>query len=417
MGNHAAEQDIPVLKSGLEMKPPTAKQPEADETSRKLYNELLPGVVQVATDKGAGSGFFVDQSGRVVTDAHVVLGSNEQYVITSDGKRHKARVEKLDDIHDLASLTVDGVKNVKPLQLGDSSTLKPDQKIWALGHPLGSRPAYVSPGYFRFDSTMANMLANLDPDLFLGTLVRSASMTPKEQKDVEGNLTRRLVHGMVKIVPGNSGGPLVDADGKVVAVADMIDTKDPSQSYHTPVENVRELLESKDGNFKATYNWTPERWVQAYKNNWMQHQSFAIAETGAAGLAAWAGGRIIWRHPRLAAVGGSIYGASMLAGDLQKYSNSTDSRDSWKYGLRSAADTVITGGALAALSSRARLIGLASAGVALAGRLATDFIPNHLTMTDLNRTDGDPRPPYDFQRKYHSKVLTMDKLPEEQTKH
>src|SRR5262249_13099205 len=105
----------------------------------------MPGVVQIKTDSSSASGFFADEAGHVITNAHVVQGKTEVSVVTTDGDSYRARIEKLDDINDLAVLKLEGLKpnSFKHLQLGSSDALKVDQSVYALGHPQGVRPTFI----------------------------------------------------------------------------------------------------------------------------------------------------------------------------------------------------------------------------------------------------------------------------------
>ncbi len=91
----SADRPIPVLIPDVDLVNPDSRQPVADQTSRRLYQEAQPGLVQIVTNVGSASGFFVSKDGDVVTDAHVILGAASVVAITSDGVRHKATVEKL----------------------------------------------------------------------------------------------------------------------------------------------------------------------------------------------------------------------------------------------------------------------------------------------------------------------------------
>src|SRR5260221_8288760 len=92
-------QDIHVLRPDRDLQNAANLQPKADPLTAKLYEAALPGIVKIETEKARGTGFFVDKDGRVVTDAHCVQGAVEASVITEQGQRYRARVEKFDDIN------------------------------------------------------------------------------------------------------------------------------------------------------------------------------------------------------------------------------------------------------------------------------------------------------------------------------
>lgn len=114
-------------------------------------------------------------------------------VHTADGRRLEARVVKRDDVRDLAELRV-SARGLPAARAGDSDALRPGQLVLALGHPLG----------------VANALS-------LG-VVHAVGAHPTR---LPGD-RRRWVQADVRLAPGNSGGPLADARGRVVGVNSMI---------------------------------------------------------------------------------------------------------------------------------------------------------------------------------------------------
>ena len=125
------KSDIPVLKPGVDIAIPGKPQPQIDEAAQKLYEDSLPKTVQITTDRGAGSGFFMDKDGNIGTAAHVILGTREQFATTSDGTKYKLQIEKLDDINDTAIMKPIGLApGSRPFaEMGSSKDLKVDQDI------------------------------------------------------------------------------------------------------------------------------------------------------------------------------------------------------------------------------------------------------------------------------------------------
>lgn len=385
---------IPVLRPDMPLHTNSKLQPEADETTRKLYQDVAPGVVKVETNKGRGTGFFVDQDGRVVTDAHVVQDSQDVEVRLGNGERYHARIEKLDDINDLAVLRLEGGKTPggqNVLGLGTSDQLKPDQPIYALGNALGLDQVYISPGYFRDKETNRQFIQNLGDDETKDLKKALKRMTPLESKEALDVLNRPLIHGRVHIDHGNSGGPLVDAQGKVIGVSDLIEPEKKSLAYFTPVEKVRDLLNRKDPKFAFSYTHMGADWAEAYKRRWEKVPPLAALETGFAGFAGYT---IASKLPRVTSGAMCYYGFSHLYSDYDHWRGSHDSKDSWKYGLSAVSDLAITAGGVAGLFAKTRTFGLLGMGVGLAAHLGTDFIPNRLVLTDIRRTaKNDYRPP------------------------
>lgn len=154
---------------------------------------VLPSVVSVETGSGGGSGFVVDGRGHILTNAHVIRGSDRATVVLSDGRRIAARVIGEDDGEDLAVLEVDYPRDLTPATLGRSGDLAVGDQVLAIGSPLGLS-----------GTVTAGIVSALDREVRLGS-ARSAALRTAVQTDASIN-------------PGNSGGPLVNARGEVVGV-------------------------------------------------------------------------------------------------------------------------------------------------------------------------------------------------------
>lgn len=141
---------------------------------------------------GAGTGFIIDDAGHIVTNWHVVTGSDDIFVIFANGERRDAELIGADELSDLAVIQVDGVLlGVAPL--GDSDALKPGQTVLAIGSPLG-----------HFTNTVTRGIVS--------ALGRSLQEQPGNPE-----LTGLIQHDAA-INPGNSGGPLFNLGGEVVGV-------------------------------------------------------------------------------------------------------------------------------------------------------------------------------------------------------
>ncbi len=398
----AVLHEVPVLKVDQPLQVLPGRMPEADQTTRRLYDDAAPSVVRVKTGSGGGSGFFADEHGRVVTNAHVVQDETDVSVITHNGDSYRARIEKLDDINDLAVLKLENLSRPpKFLDLGSSYGLLPDQSVYAFGHPNGIRPTYISPGYFRSTGNELDFLTAGDSTMRAAIARRRSEMTPREATDLDDYLARRLLQGRVHLRGGNSGGPLLDEQGKVVGVSDSIEVKDNSKSYFIPVERVRELLRSKGDKFEFSYAQAPEPWADLYKWQWHNMPTVAAVETGIAGVSALGLAKLAIRRPgvgTLAAVGIGVFGLSSLAVDAPDLLASTSTGDRWKHGLASASDLLMAAGAVTRFIPAARSYSLLLAGAGVVGKIGKDFIPNRLVLTDIRRKDGDMRPPFDPEK-------------------
>lgn len=139
--------------------------------------------------EGKGSGIVWHPGGLIVTNAHVVARSARQRIRLGDGRETEARVLVRDDRRDLALLQ-SGITSAPEVPLGNVSSLVPGALVLALGHPWGVSHA-----------------------MSLG-VVHGISMDSRGQP--------RYIAADVRLAPGNSGGPLVDATGRLVGVNAMI---------------------------------------------------------------------------------------------------------------------------------------------------------------------------------------------------
>lgn len=160
----------------------------ADEPFAKVASEVGPGVVQVKSGKGQGSGVMLDQR-SVITNAHVV-GNNPQPSITfHDGVTRTGRVLAADRLYDLALVEVNAPVAARVL-LAPEESIVPGKQVVAIGNPFGFSWT-VTAGVV---SSIDRMLGGMDG----------------------------LIQTDTAINPGNSGGALVDLDGRLVGIPTMV---------------------------------------------------------------------------------------------------------------------------------------------------------------------------------------------------
>jgi serine protease Do len=154
----------------------------------KLVHNLFYQAVPVG---GMGSGTIIDSKGLILTNNHVVGGAEKINVTLWNNEVLEGTIAGSCSIHDIAVVKVKG-KDLQQAQLGDSEKLRVGQRVYAIGNPFG--------------------LAG-GPSVTSG-VVSAINRTIESQNGIIEN----LVQTDASINPGNSGGPLVDMEGKVIAI-------------------------------------------------------------------------------------------------------------------------------------------------------------------------------------------------------
>ena len=189
-----------------------------------LAERVSPSVVKVEMGRWAGSGVVWDKEGHVVTANHVVGRRKSATVSLQDGRNLEAKIIGRDPTSDVALLKVDS-DGLKPIEVGDSQAVKSGQFVLALANSLGSRvnitsgivtnPSRTIPGWW-------------------GVVVEDAVITD------------------ARLNPGYSGGPLVDASGKMVG---MNVAYASSRGIAVPASSLKGIVGklSRDGKIRRAY--------------------------------------------------------------------------------------------------------------------------------------------------------------------
>jgi S1-C subfamily serine protease len=221
-------------------------------TARQIYKRDAPGVVNVRAQivqqvdspfdpfgqgpqgVATGSGFVLDKSGHILTNAHVIEGASRVSVQFEDNKTVEAKVEGKDTSTDIALLKVDkkGL-DLKPLELGNSKTVQVGDPTVAIGNPFG-----------------------LDRTLTTGVV----SALQRKISAPNGYSISNVIQTDAAINPGNSGGPLIDATGRVIGINSQIATGGSGGGnvgigFAVPVNTAKQIVpQLKDsGSVKRAY--------------------------------------------------------------------------------------------------------------------------------------------------------------------
>lgn len=157
-------------------------------STTKIVHHMFYQAIPVA---GMGSGTIIDSKGHILTNNHVVGGAHKIDVALWNGEIMEGNLLGSCTVHDTAVVKVNG-KELPAAELGDSDKLRVGQRVYAIGNPFG-----LTGG----------------PTVTSG-VVSAVNRTIASQR----GLLENLVQTDAAINPGNSGGPLVDLEGKVIAI-------------------------------------------------------------------------------------------------------------------------------------------------------------------------------------------------------
>jgi S1-C subfamily serine protease len=187
----------------------TVVQLTGSEAVVQVAAKVSPAVVTITTQSaagalspfsvpstGVGSGFIYDASGLILTNYHVVEGGGNLSVTLQDGRELAGRVAASDPDHDLAVVKIDAT-GLPTVAIGTSASLKVGQLVVAIGSPLGTFT----------DSVTSGILS-----------ATGRSITVGDPATRQRRTMSNLLQTDAAINEGNSGGPLLDASGRVIGI-------------------------------------------------------------------------------------------------------------------------------------------------------------------------------------------------------
>jgi S1-C subfamily serine protease len=214
----AAANALPPLVPGSDV-PVAAVTPVSTATLEEMVAKAMPAIVHIQATGGSGSGFFVRHD-TLITNVHVVQNDGYVTIKRHDGSTASARVESRAPAFDIAVLKLAQASSTQPvLQMGSSKSLRAGQEIVVIGSALGTLTNSVSRG----------VMSGL----------RSAGGATLVQTDAASN-------------PGNSGGPMLDRDGAVIAITTLGYRGAQGLNFGVAVDHARDLLEGRQTNLGST---------------------------------------------------------------------------------------------------------------------------------------------------------------------
>ena len=187
------------------------------------------------TKIGGGSGFIVSPDGYVLTCSHVVSDLEADYtVIVTPKEKYQAQVLARDPLVDIAVLKINSKEPLPYLELGDSNKIELGEQVLAIGNPLGE-----------FEDTLsAGIISGLSRK------IKAYGGIPFKATTLRG-----LIQTDAAIYPGNSGGPLVNMEGKAIGINTAMVMGAENIGFAIPINYAKRILEEvkKYGKIKRPF--------------------------------------------------------------------------------------------------------------------------------------------------------------------
>ena len=203
----------------------------SDPFFRRFFGDDLPQLERrmprERVERGTGSGFIIDKNGDIITNAHVVEGSNRVTVTLKDGRQLEGKVLGTDPLTDIAVVKVNA-NNLPTVKIGSSANLQPGEWAIAIGNPLG-----------------------------LDNTVTAGIISALGRRSGEIGVDKRVsfIQTDAAINPGNSGGPLLNQKGEVIGVNTAIIQGAQGLGFSIPIETAQRIAKQliETGSVKRAY--------------------------------------------------------------------------------------------------------------------------------------------------------------------
>lgn len=157
----------------------------AGEDFSGIIEDVIKSVVTIRTDVGQGTGFIISDEGYVITNYHVMQNAKSAGIFTYEGETHAVQLIGKNENMDIALLKIDG--EFEKLNLADSDDIQIGEKVIAVGNPLGLQ--------FSVSEGIVSAVHRPGPNGLEAYIQTDAALNP-----------------------GNSGGPLINKQGKVIGI-------------------------------------------------------------------------------------------------------------------------------------------------------------------------------------------------------
>ncbi|MCF6313320.1 MAG: tetratricopeptide repeat protein [Verrucomicrobiales bacterium] len=247
-----------------------------DGSIEKLTERSLPSLVTITHSgrdgkvRGTGTGFIISADGLIATNLHVIGDGRPIQVELHDGSSYDVvAVHAWDRRADIAIIKINSKKKLQPLRMGDSDSIKQGQSIVAFGNPRGLQFSVVN--------GVISAIRKLEDDF-----------------TIEGGVPDfPMIQVAIPIEMGNSGGPIIDLEGKVLGIVTIKSLVTPNLGFATPVNILQSMIEKP--NPVPMKSWLtigkldPNQWRPILGGDWKQHAGVITIDAYGSGF----GGRTL----------------------------------------------------------------------------------------------------------------------------
>jgi Do/DeqQ family serine protease len=228
-----------------------------DPFFRRFFGDGFPQELPPEQMRGLGSGFIIDKSGLILTNAHVVDKADRVTVRLKDGRTFDGKVQGIDEVTDLAVVKINAGKDLPVASLGSSNAVQVGDWAIAVGNPLG------------FDNTVTLGIVS--------TLKRSSAQVGISDKRLD------FIQTDAAINPGNSGGPLLNDRGEVIGINTAIRADAMGIGFAIPIDKAKAIATQLERDGKVAHPYLGVQMVTltpqlAKQNNSDPNSTFEIPE-------------------------------------------------------------------------------------------------------------------------------------------